>query len=212
VYIGNYNWTGEASTKSYRHLKRRWKDTPPRKHQSKRQSPNFPGCARIFLCLHATPPCPRAGKAKVREVRTSPPQTRTASILLCRFDACITSLTNKLTFYDYRYSKLTMSQIWKTIRLFFTNKANLVARINFLEARVNSLEEERNLPSSTTEGKRCAVCLEDLNTGWLARTPCWHIYHIPCALSFMRYRRQCPVCRDSLESCSKIFVRNTCDS
>jgi hypothetical protein len=88
---------------------------------------------------------------------------------------------------------------WKNIRLFFMSNAEL-------QRKNAELRREINLPTSTTEGKQCPICLEDLNTGWLARTPCWHIYHIDCALYFMKHQRQCPLCREPLKSCSKIFV------
>ena len=69
------------------------------------------------------------------------------------------------------------------------------------------LREQLNLPLSTIQGKECPICLGKLEPGWLARTPCWHIYHINCACQFMRYRLECPVCRQQLTTCSKIRVR-----
>jgi hypothetical protein len=101
---------------------------------------------------------------------------------------------------------------WDNIRLFFMSHVQLRNRIAILEEENAELRRQLNLPASTTEGKQCPICLEDLNTGWLARTPCWHIYHIQCALQFMKYRRECPVCRERLEGCSKIFVRDDRDN
>ncbi|XP_010235924.1 probable E3 ubiquitin-protein ligase RHY1A isoform X2 [Brachypodium distachyon] len=46
------------------------------------------------------------------------------------------------------------------------------------------------------EEEECAVCLEDFRAGdLLARLPCAHRFHWPCAVRWVRAASRCPVCR-----------------
>ena len=83
--------------------------------------------------------------------------------------------------------------------------AQLELKIARLELTNAQLRAELHLPSTFAQGA-CSICLEDLKPGWLARTPCWHIYHIDCALQIMKYYNRCPICRKNIQCCSKIFV------
>ena len=83
----------------------------------------------------------------------------------------------------------------------------------------------RRSDEAGTNGKRvfdCAICMHDIEVpmvaadgsltdsgstslggGFLARrsymmTPCRHIFHTPCLEGWMRYRLQCPICRETL--------------
>ncbi|KAI9711767.1 MAG: mitofusin [Bogoriella megaspora] len=88
--------------------------------------------------------------------------------------------------------------------------------------------EEPDSPTSTkhdSKGQRvfdCAICMQDIEvpivaadgtsnesgatsfgSGLLTRraymmTPCRHIFHTPCLEGWMRYRLQCPICRETL--------------
>lgn len=92
-----------------------------------------------------------------------------------------------------------------------------------LERRGSSLSTSRGSIAKETKekGKRvfdCAICMQELEVlvieaggsseaslagGLLARrnymvTPCRHIFHSACLEGWMKYRLQCPICRDTL--------------
>ena len=79
-------------------------------------------------------------------------------------------------------------------------------QLNWLNEKFNRIEKSLNLNPLEVKGKCCVVCLENLNAGWLARTPCMHIFHTECAVAFMRSKLECPICRSSLTHCRKIRV------
>lgn len=77
----------------------------------------------------------------------------------------------------------------------------------------------RKKKDDTFRSVDCAICMQVLEapvvvagddassansvTGMLARrqymvTPCRHIFHSPCLEGWMRFRLQCPICRENL--------------
>ncbi|PQE15709.1 Zinc finger RING FYVE PHD-type protein [Rutstroemia sp. NJR-2017a BBW] len=85
-------------------------------------------------------------------------------------------------------------------------------------SRSNTGDEER-VPGSHTRSVDCAICMQVLEvpivpaddgvtgvtgvTGVLARraymvTPCRHIFHTQCLEGWMKFRLQCPICRETL--------------
>lgn len=94
-----------------------------------------------------------------------------------------------------------------------------------VDERTPSLARRASLVKETKEkGKRvfdCAICMQDLEVpvveagaprdggslgaNLLARrtymvTPCRHIFHSPCLEGWMKFRLQCPICRETLPS------------
>ncbi|MCJ1395119.1 hypothetical protein MMC18_008000 [Xylographa bjoerkii] len=102
-------------------------------------------------------------------------------------------------------------------------EAGATMPIGFIEATTDS---EPSSPSgeSKTKGQRtfdCAICMQSIDvsvvsagsgegdtgsslaTSLFSRraymvTPCRHIFHSPCLEGWMRYRLQCPICRENL--------------
>ena len=46
------------------------------------------------------------------------------------------------------------------------------------------------------DGRRCCVCLEDVNVGACVRTlPCLHTFHAECAEEWLKKKKVCPLCQ-----------------
>ncbi|KAK6422785.1 hypothetical protein LTR95_016626, partial [Oleoguttula sp. CCFEE 5521] len=119
--------------------------------------------------------------------------------------------------YDY-HPILRADAEDSTLPLGFTPSSPLAARRGSLPAKPKA--DDNN---AVSRGKRlfdCAICMQDLEVpvveadggedgglgtaGWvLARmtymvTPCRHVFHTGCLEGWMKYRLQCPVCREGL--------------
>ncbi|KAK6436647.1 hypothetical protein LTR95_007165 [Oleoguttula sp. CCFEE 5521] len=119
--------------------------------------------------------------------------------------------------YDY-HPILRADAEDSTLPLGFTPSSPLAARRGSLPAKPKADDS-----NSVGRGKRlfdCAICMQDLEVpvveadggedgglgtaGWvLARmgymvTPCRHVFHTGCLEGWMKYRLQCPVCREGL--------------
>lgn len=68
--------------------------------------------------------------------------------------------------------------------------------------RFNS--EQRKVEGS----KKCVLCLE--NRTDLTSTHCGHLFCWSCILELLRYKPECPMCREPLQSSSVIFLQNYC--
>lgn len=56
--------------------------------------------------------------------------------------------------------------------------------------------------------KKCVLCLE--NRTELTSTNCGHLFCWNCILELLRFKGECPMCREPLESSSVIFLQNYC--
>jgi len=56
--------------------------------------------------------------------------------------------------------------------------------------------------------KKCVLCLE--NRTDLTSTHCGHLFCWTCILELLRFKGECPMCREPLESSSVIFLQNYC--
>ncbi|KAI3780435.1 hypothetical protein L2E82_10416 [Cichorium intybus] len=65
--------------------------------------------------------------------------------------------------------------------------------------RAKSQEKQNN-----EDGKRCAVCLDDFESGEMVTlTPCNHMFHENCIVPWLMSNNQCPVCRFAISDQSK---------
>ena len=60
----------------------------------------------------------------------------------------------------------------------------------------------------TEDAKKCVLCLE--NRTDLTSTFCGHLFCWNCILELLRYKSECPMCRETLTSSSVIFLQNYC--
>jgi peroxin-10 len=56
--------------------------------------------------------------------------------------------------------------------------------------------------------KKCVLCLETRTD--LSATHCGHLYCWNCILELLRFKNECPMCREDLSSSSVIFLQNYC--
>lgn len=66
-------------------------------------------------------------------------------------------------------------------------------------------QREQTRAMSTT---KCVLCLEDRKD--LTSTHCGHLFCWNCILELLRFKNDCPMCRETLQSSSVIFLQNYC--
>jgi peroxin-10 len=71
-------------------------------------------------------------------------------------------------------------------------------------ARTTTIRSQRSVKSA----KKCVLCLENRTN--LTSTSCGHLFCWHCILELLRYKNDCPMCRETLTSSSVIFLQNYC--
>lgn len=72
-----------------------------------------------------------------------------------------------------------------------------------------NLKAKKNLPTSRSvevDVKRCVLCLEDRKH--LSSTLCGHLFCWFCILEQLRFKNECPICREHLKQTHVIFLQN----
>jgi hypothetical protein len=63
----------------------------------------------------------------------------------------------------------------------------------------SAIERQLNLPADFLRDKTCAICMDDLPVDViLARTPCWHVFHLECIMAVRQTSTSCPMCRGNM--------------
>lgn len=86
------------------------------------------------------------------------------------------------------------------------------------EKREEIKAEHKSLPSikqvttvdrhHSESTRKCILCLE--NRIDLTTTPCGHLFCWNCILDWIKFKNNCPVCREPITSSSVIFLQNYC--